>query len=160
MFGRWIYGVVCASMISAAALLITPECSAKKAVRLTCGLLIAVSLLSPLSGFDYTAFSRSLASLREETGGVTERMRETNEKLTALIIEQECAAYIVDKSERLGLSGLEAEVSAEWSADGYWYPVEARLSGEAGDGARAEINRYVESELGISPDRVIWIGKD
>ncbi|MDR2421500.1 MAG: hypothetical protein LBD49_05310 [Oscillospiraceae bacterium] len=160
MFGRWIYGVVCASMISAAAILIAPECSAKRAVKLACGLLIAASLLSPVSSFNYTTFSKSLASLRAEADGLSERMRETNEKLTALIIEQECAAYIVDKSARLGVRGLDAEVSAEWSADGFWYPVEARLSGEADDGARAEICRFAESELGISPERVIWMRKD
>jgi hypothetical protein len=160
MLGRWIYGVVCASMIAAAALLITPDGQAKGAVKLTCGLLITAALLSPLRGFDYAAFSRSLAALREDAGGIAGRMRETNEKLTALIIEQECAAYILDKSARLGLDGLSAEVSVEWSTDGYWRPVEARLSGDTDDGARAEINRYVESELGISPGRVIWAGKD
>jgi stage III sporulation protein AF len=143
-------------MIAAAALTAAPEGSVKKVVRLACGFLIAVALLSPAAGFDYTRFARDISALRAEADGLADGMKETNDRLTALIIEQECAAYIVDKSARLGIDGLKAEVSAEWSVDGYWYPTEARLYARASVSQREEISRYVESELGISPERVIW----
>jgi hypothetical protein len=160
LFGQWIYGVVCAGMITAAALIATPDGSVKKAVRLACGFLIAAALLSPVARFDYAEFARNISRMRGEAGDFTERMRDTNERLTALIIEQECAAYIVDKSARMGIYGLEAEVSAEWSEEGFWYPVEARLSAVASEEQRVEISRCAVSEFGISPGRVIWTGKD
>jgi hypothetical protein len=160
MFGRWVFGVACASIIASIAASAAPEGAAKRAVKLTGGFLIVAALLSPVADFDFGAFSHSVLSLRAQAGEVSADILETNEKLTALIIERECAAYIVDKSARIGMEGLEAEVSAQWSLDGYWYPVEARLTANATIGQRAEITRYAQSELGISPERVIWIGKD
>jgi hypothetical protein len=160
MLGRWIYGVACASMIGAIAIKLSPDGPVRRAVRLACGLLMAATLLAPIVDFDFETFSSSLAAMRERPDELHERMLRENERLTALIIEQRCAAYIVDKSERVGIADMRAEVSAQWSADGYWRPVEARLTADADMARRAEINRYVESELGIDPARIIWIGKD
>ncbi|MDR1298824.1 MAG: hypothetical protein LBJ84_01055 [Oscillospiraceae bacterium] len=160
MFGKWVFGVACASIIASIAATAAPQGAAGRAAKLTGGFLIVAALLSPVADFDFSAFSRSVFDLREQADAVSADILETNEKLTALIIERECAAYIVDKSARIGMEGLEAEVSAQWSVDGYWYPVEARLTASATLGQRAEITRYVESELGISPERVIWTGKD
>jgi hypothetical protein len=160
MFGKWIFSVACASIIASIASSVAPEGSARRAVTLTGGFLIVAALLSPFADFDFGAFSRSVFDTRAQADAAFADILETNEKLTALIIERQCAAYIVDKSARIGIEGMEAEVSAQWSVDGFWYPVEARLTANATIGQRAEMTRYAQTELGISPERVIWIGKD
>jgi hypothetical protein len=162
MLGGWIYAAAGAGVISAIATSIAPKGRTRSAVKLACGLLVTTVLLAPAADFDYTTLSQNAARYREEGETAGRDMTREKERITALIIERECAAYIVDKSVALGVTGLEAAVSVEWSRDGAWYPTEARLSANPvpDDARRSRLNGYIESELGISPERIIWSGKD
>lgn len=153
----WVLQLTGAALLSAAVLAITPEGKVRRVVSLACGFAVIAALLSLGVDFDYTRFSSSLAWHRETAAQYAEDFSEENEKLTRLIIEERCAAYILDKGASLGISGLNAQVSAAWSESGYWYPYKASLSAQmVSDTQRDSLTFYIESELGISAEMQEW----
>ena len=152
----WILGIVGVAALAAVAMTIAPEGRVKRVLSLTCGVAMIIALLRPVIGFDYTGFSKSLASLRQSAADMSAELGETNEKLTGHIIEQRCAAYIVDKGILLGISDLSATVSAKWSGEGFWYPGGATLTTDANQEFRDKLSYIIGAELGIPPEELIW----
>ena len=70
------------------------------------------------------------------------------------IIERECAAYILDKADALGLAVSSAAVTARWSEEGFWYPWESRAACSESD--RETLSAVIEAELGIPAERQSW----
>ena len=154
--GIWIRGLVGAAVLTSVSMMLTPEGKTRKVVSLVCGLVIMTVLIKPIVGFDYSGFSRSMAEYRFKAGDFSREFQETNEKLTGYIIEEECAAYILDKGISLGISDLKVSVSAKWSEDGYWYPESAALETVAGEDLREKLGRQIQESLGIPPEELIW----
>jgi hypothetical protein len=152
----WVIGIACAAMITAIAMTVTPEGSVKKAVALVCGLVVILALIKPIVGFDYTSFSKNMVELRNDAEAFSADVEGVNENLTRLIIEEECAAYILDKGTALGITDLEVIVTAVWSEEGYWYPCKASLKTNADEGMRFKLSRNIEAELGIPPEELTW----
>jgi hypothetical protein len=152
----WIIGIAGAAMVTAAAMAMTPEGKVKKVVSLICGLMTILALIKPISGFDYTAFSKYLAQYKNDAQEYSGAMASKNENLTRRIIEDKCQAYILDKGKSLAITDLDVTVTAEWSKDGYWYPSGASLITNADTEARNKLSRSIEAELGISPEELIW----
>ena len=152
----WILGIVGAAMLAAIAMTITPEGRVKKVVSLTCGVAMIIALVRPVTGFDYTGFAKSLTRLRQNAALFSEDASDTNEKLTGLIIEERCAAYILDKGTLLGINDLAVSVSAKWSTEGYWYPSGATITTSANQEFRDKLSYIIEAELGIPPGELIW----
>jgi stage III sporulation protein AF len=156
----WIIGIAGAAMVSAAAQMMTPEGRVKRIVSLVCGMVTILALIRPLVGFDLGRFADYAARYRLEAEAVTADMNETEEKLTRRIIEEKSAAYILDKGKSLGITDLEARVTAVWNEDGYWVPESARLETDAGEGARRKLAETITAELGIPEEELSWSMKD
>ena len=95
-----------------------------------------------------------LARYGEAARAVAEGAGEEADRLNRTIIERECAAYILDKADALGISAADAAVTARWSEEGFWYPWESRVS--CPEGGRAALSEAIEAELGIPPERQSW----
>lgn len=150
----WIIGIVGAAMVSALTLTVTPEGRVRRVVAVVCGFVMLLALIKPIKGFDYVSFSRSLLRLREDAGELAKPALQANENLTKKIIEERCAAYIVDKSRLLGIPDLQAEVEAELGADGRWYPARVSAATEAGKSERDALAYEIEAGLGVPPDKL------
>jgi hypothetical protein len=155
----WVTGIAGAAVISAVMLTITPESKAKRVAAAACGFVMLTALIKPVKGFDYGAFSRSLARLRADAGEFSAPALRANENLTRAIIEEGCAAYISDKGRLLGISGLEVSVTAALAPDGQWYPERAALRAEAGEDERAALAYEIETGLGVPPEKLSWEDK-
>ena len=116
--------------------------------------LVAAALLSPVVELDMQALPEAIARYGEAARAVADGAEEEADRLNRTIIERECAAYILDKADALGLSASEASVTARWSEEGFWYPWECRVS--CAEGGRAALSRAIEAELGIPPERQSW----
>ena len=160
VIGKWILGLVGAALVTCICLMVTPEGRVKKVVSLVCGLVLIIALIKPVVGFDYTTFSKNYEDLRVNAENFTEPLGDVNEKLEGTIIEQQCAAYIVDKGTALGIKDLGARVTAKRSDDGYWYPASAKITGRADVITREKLCGYIESELGIAPSGIVWSNND
>ena len=112
-------------------------------------------LAEPVAGTAF--FGRAQVTVAEHgdaARAVAEGAGEEADRLNRTIIERECAAYILDKADALGISAADAAVTARWSEEGFWYPWESRVS--CPEGGRAALSEAIEAELGIPPERQSW----
>ncbi|MGX8698475.1 MAG: hypothetical protein ACSW8F_00920, partial [bacterium] len=114
--GAWLRRVAAAAFLSALALRLSPKGAAQRPVRLACGLLTAITLLSAVKSLDTERLSEYLARYRQEAETML-----TEEDETRFLIEERTAAYILEKA---ALPGLTASVRAVWREEGYWLPWE------------------------------------
>lgn len=150
---EWLQAIVAASVISSAALILTPPGRVRWVTRMACGILCSLAVISPVLQLDMEALSVNIASYEKEAQSVTENAREEAKILERTYIEQECAAYILSKAEENGVPLGPVEVSARWDdGEGVWYPWSAELEGEYSP----RLSVLLEATLGIPSERQIW----
>ena len=157
MLRSWILGLCAASVITACAQTIAPAGAVKKVLRLICGLVLTLALVSPLGDLDMDSYALSLATYRSRAAALTEELAEKEKRLDRLYIEEGTAAYILDEAHALGLEGR-VEVSAKWRDD-CWVPWEARLYLNGTEEQRNRLSAHLAAELGIAAERQSWHGR-
>ena len=120
------------------------------------GAAMAALVISGLTGFDYDAYSSSLARERELGRWNEESVREEVNTLHRRYIEEQCAAYILEKASQHRIDLSDAVVTLAWNTDGYWYPVHAEMTVSACDADLSSLKRLIERDLGISSSEQIW----
>ena len=139
---------------------LAPEGRIKKAVKFICGVAVMLSLLKGIVGFDYTAYSGSLAKYRSEAERLIGESEDDRRLLEKQYIEERCRSYILDKAGEAGLDLVSVDVELSWSTDGYWYPVEAKIEVIGDEGDRYRLSKLIESELGIPEKSQTWSTAD
>ena len=81
---------------------------------------------------------------------------DSSERLQRTVIESEMRTYILDKAAQCGAVLDDAQVTLQWSTDGYWYPQSVRLvtSGPAAENSR--LAQIIEADLGVPRTRQEW----
>lgn len=156
MIRGWLLGIVGAAILSAIAMSLTPKGRVRDVTRLVCGIVMALSLIQPVLKLDFDAYSLNLSEYRGAADSITDSIQENNDRLSRLIIEEECAAYILDKAQVLGLTAVTASVTAKWGDEGCWYPYEAMLDIQGAQSDKDRLAAIIESELGIPRERQSW----
>ena len=151
---EWIIGLCAASVITACAQSIVPGGAVKRVLRLICGLVLTLVLISPLARPNREDYALSLAAYHMQISDLTEELQETEKRLNRMYIEERCAAYILDEAHALGLEGR-VEVRAKWRDD-CWVPWEARLYIKADNENKRRLSARLEGELGIAAERQTW----
>ena len=155
----WLLALVAASLICALADALMPKGAVKRVGRLVCGLVLASAILSPLAGLDVESgqswLERHLASVELQRAELEE---EVNGQMK-VIIEQEYAAYIVDKAAQLGLD-CTARVECERSEDGVYLPARTETSGLWTAGAQEKLIRVIETDLGVPRERQLYVEEE
>ena len=100
---NWIAGLTAAAVTAAAAELLTPPGPVEKVTRFICGIMLVAVLLGPLASVDRESFSMSLAGYRDSVADLTGDLEQQQNRLVRSYIEQECAAYILDEAQVLGV---------------------------------------------------------
>ena len=147
--GRWLTAVICVSLLCALADALMPQGPVKQVGKLVCGLVLLAAVLSPAARLDLSGGERWLedyftnlelrkAALEKEVDG---QMKS--------IIEQEFAAYIVDKAAGLGWT-CTARVECRESEEGVYLPVRAEVSGGAGE----QLAGIIAADLGIPAENI------
>ena len=151
---EWLQAVVAASVISSAALMLTPPGRVRWVTRMACGILCALAVISPVFTLDMEALSVNIAAYEKEAQLVTENAQEEVKMLERTYIEQECAAYILSKAEENGVPLGRVGVSARWDdGEGIWHPWSAELEGDYSP----RLSVLLEATLGIPAQRQTWI---
>ena len=149
---QWLLGVACTSLILAVADSLAPDGGVKKVCRLAGGLALLLAAVSPLLRLDIGALTDALEEYQTMVRGYEATLEEQNNLLYQTIIETSAAAYIVDKAEEMGIS-CRAEVTFSYDADGVPCPWEVTAWGDWTDGARKTLERLLEDDLGVPPQR-------
>ena len=123
--------------------------------RLAGGVALTCLLFSPLVTFDYDTYAAALQDyhVSVSTDGA---VSDSSERLQRTVIESEMRTYILDKAAQCGAVLDDAQVTLQWSTDGYWYPQSVRLvtSGPAAENSR--LAQIIEADLGIPRTRQEW----
>jgi hypothetical protein len=152
----WILGVAGTAILTGLALSLTPRGRVHNVLRLICGTVMVLALISPVLRFDFAAYSLSLAQYREAAEGIAAGAAESTDRLSRTIIEEECAAYILDKAQVLGVTCSAVTVSVKWGDGGCWYPYEVYLEAQGQESAKNSLAGIMEAELGIPCERQHW----
>lgn len=150
----WLLALAGAALLTALAAMIPTSESLRRIVKLIGGVALTCLLFSPLVTFDYGSYAAALQDCRVSvsTDGA---VSDSSERLQRTVIESELRAYILDKAAQCGVSLADAQVTLQWSTDGYWYPYAVRLV-TAGAAENSRLAQTIEADLGIPCARQEW----
>lgn len=155
---QWLVGITCAAMITALAEGLAPPGAVQKIGRFTGGLVLLTAVLKPIAAVDGQALSRALTEYRLDLSAYSAQLEEENRALTKSIIEEQSAAYIVDKAAALGLScqvRVEADGSGEWPI-----PWSVTVTGDLDGPAREALTRQIQEDFAIPAQRQYYEERD
>ena len=150
---QWLLGVTAAALVLALAEALAPEGGAKRVCRLAGGLALLLAAAGPVTGaLKGGALTGTLEGWRERTRAVERELEERNDRFYLAIIEEETAAYVMDKARELGID-CEAEVTYGYDEEGVPCPWEIAARGRWTQEQREELSRLLEEELGVPARR-------
>ena len=149
---QWLLGVACTALILAVSDSLAPDGSVKKICRLAGGLALLLAAVGPVFRMDSGVLARTLEEYRIMVQSCEDALEEQNNLFYQTIIEENAAAYIVDKAEEMGIS-CQAEVTFFYDEDGVPCPWEVTARGDWTDGTRKALERLLEDDLGVPPQR-------
>lgn len=145
--------VVASAMLCGALMSLTPEGSCRGLLRILCAMAMTVCILQPIAGRDFL-LSMPLPDADAGAEFIAQGKKEAHEAM-ASIIKQRVEAYILDKAAGLG---AELEVEITLTEDPVPVPETALIHGPASPSARAQLERSLETDLGITKEHQNWIG--
>lgn len=150
----WIVSVTVSAMVIAAAEALMPDGAVKKVGKLTGGLILILGILQPLVTMDYEDLYDLVNTL--PAGAISQqRLEETSLEPMKTIIEEELAAYIVDKGARLG-AACTAQVVCAPGEGGLLVPLRATVTGKLSDWQKGEMIRCLEEDLDLPREAQIY----
>ena len=149
----WLLGVTAAALVLALAEALAPEGGAKKVCRLAGGMALLLAAVGPLTGLiDGGLLTRVVDGWRDRARSYELELEEKNDLFYLSIIEEETAAYIVDKAKEIGFD-CQAEVTYGYDEDSVPRPWEVTARGSWTQEQREQLSRLLEEELGVPAER-------
>lgn len=149
---QWLLGVACTALVLAAAEGLAPKGSVKKVCRLAGGLALLLAAVGPLLQLDSGLIAQAAEEYRAASQSCEAGLAEKSNLLYQTIIEDNTAAYIVDKAEELGIL-CQAEVTCSNDENGVPCPWEVTARGVWTEERQAALSRLLEDDLGVPPQR-------
>ena len=157
--GQWLLSIVAASVLCAVAEELMPSGSVKQVGKLVCGLVILWVLLAPLKTLGsvleldwFEEYNMQMAQTKQEL----ELQVETDRKA---VIEEKCAAYIVDKAAELGVA-CTVEVYCRVGEEGLYLPEHVKLTGVFSDVAQSQMTQLLEEEFALASGQQEYLMKE
>ncbi len=144
------------AVFGALALSLMPEGGVKRMAAIGCSLALVLSIAASVGRLDLSAYSLELSRIRDREEEIRQRSEEMRDRLDRRVMERECETYIRDKAEELGILGLDVQVTARWSIEGFWQPIGAVVRCSCDEGQRRRLSEWIEAELGIPCDEQEW----
>ena len=125
--------------------------------RLACiSLVVLAVILAPLAQLDLEGGQRWLEEYHLGLEDRTQELERQVDEQMKTIIEQEYAAYIVDKAAELGLT-CTARVSCRAGEEGLFLPERAEVSGFLTEGERERLSLVIQEDLGIPEEEQAYV---
>lgn len=153
---QWLIGITCAALLAALADGLMPKGAVKQVGKLVYALVLLCALLRPVLGLAMPVGEKNLDSVIE-SAQQRKALEERSGQILKTLIEQESAAYIVDKAAGLGLH-CRAQVTCVAGEGGTWLPHCAYITGLPEEEGRAKLSAAIQSELGIAPECQVYAG--
>jgi len=132
-----------------------PENKIKKLALTAGGLLVILTVISPVAALDTEAMAKTMSRFILETETARTGISVHQEDLLRDIIKDRCETYILDKASSMGLT-VQAEVTLSDTA-GTPCPVAVTIRGEMTLEQMRKLSRYITEDLGIPADQQEWL---
>lgn len=152
---RWVVSVLAAALLVSLVRTLIPQGTLKRLASLTGGVILMLTLLSPLRGIEIGLLSLDWEELSEGSERREELLRTAEEEQLCAVIEEKLEAYISDKARELGVTTT-VEIRLRADGDGGILPDRAELS----CGYSQSLSRRLEQELGIPKERQVFHGSN
>ena len=151
----WLLSLMFAAVLCAIARALMPAGPVKRAGGLICGLVMLSAVLAPAVQLSSAAAEAWTAQWSEGQAQREEELRQGVNEEMKRIIEQEFAAYIVDKAAEFGLD-CTAQVTCEAAEDGLCLPVRAEVTGPLSQADQDRLTQLLQEELGIPAEGQVY----
>lgn len=148
----WLIGITCAAMVVALAESLAPQGTVRKIGKLTGGLILLLTILQPLAGWENIDLDGLMADYQAQVQGYSDDLEQENQNLMKEIIAEEAGAYIVDKAAETGFA-CTARVETQPGEAGVPIPWSAAICGAYTGEQRAVLTQKIASELDIPAER-------
>lgn len=151
----WVRTLAVGAIFCSVVLLLIPEGSEKRAVKLVCAAMLTILLIRPLRELDTEELTElwTMESLRRNT--LVEDTDELSMELCRRIIREETEEYIWDAAGRLGITRLGIRLKLS-DGEGLPRPWSVDLTGEVTEKQKEQLSLLLEGELGIPRERQSW----
>ena len=121
--------------------------------RLISGILMAVTVITPLGSITFSGISDFWDDLSEDANQYVLEGTSLAENEKAEIIKPQIEAYILDKANRMGL-----QIAVEVELDGHNgnIPCGVVISGNVSPYGQTQLESYIVDTLGIAEENQIW----
>ena len=148
----WAYSVIACALGCSIVSRIVSDGKGKEVLRMLCGILLAMTILSPFAKVDPEEL---LKFSQWDLTGADVYIAE-GEKMAAQAkmdsIKSSCETYILDKAK-----ALDTDIQADISINDTGIPVFAELYGDCDPDVRSQLQRILTTELGIPKENQKWI---
>ncbi len=154
---EWLLALLSVCLVCALADALMPKGGVKRVGQLVCGLAMTAAILAPVVELDLDGGQQWL---EDYFAGISRREEELEKEVNTgmkTIIEQEYAAYIVDKAAELG-AVCDARVECRLEEAGLYLPERAEISGAMTEEVRTRLTRLLEEELALTSEQIVYIG--
>ena len=151
----WLLAVISVSLLCAVADSLMPSGAVKRVGRLVCGLVLMGAILSPVANLDVDGGRRWLDSYFASVRVREAELEETVNGQMKVIIEEEYAAYILDKAAQLGLD-CTVRVECRLSEDGLYLPHRTEVAGLGTAAAQKQLIQVIAEDLGVPAERQFY----
>lgn len=150
----YVLRIVIAAIICAAVKSLVNEKSAiGQITKLLCGILMAVTVISPLATISFQNITSYMDSISVSADAyVKDGSLLAQESITEIIISK-TEAYILDKANSMG---LQIDVEVELDDNNNKIPCKVTIHGVVSPYAKEVIGAYIEENLGISKEYQKW----
>ena len=150
----WMMGVTAAAILCALADRLMPDGPVRRVGRLTMGLVMLAAVLHPLIHLEGASAEVPETDWSAQTAVQIQSLEEERNQTMKAIIEQEFAAYIVDKAAQLGVE-CTAQVTCRPGESGLLFPQQIQVTGTFAPEQWEALTQALEEELGLPKEQQI-----
>lgn len=151
--GEYVLSLTAAAVLCSLMLTLARGGAGRELVRTVCGVILAVTALSPLKTLKIPDFQDYFEDFAVQGDALSAMGVNMAAGAASADITRALNAYILDKAAALG-----ARIHCEIQLNGQGYPTGAAIYGEVTSGQRQALSRILRDELGIAKENQQWIG--
>ena len=156
---RWILKIVVLSVICAITEEVMPPGGVKRVGKLACGLVIMWEMLTPVVQIQEYLKRDWNSEYELQLEQATQELKERVSWERKNIIENQYAAYIVDKAAQMGVT-CTVQVECREGEEGLYFPKNVKIIGEISDVEQSQMMQLLEKELEIPAQQQEYYWKE
>ncbi|MGI5963619.1 MAG: hypothetical protein ACOX7N_07905 [Lawsonibacter sp.] len=156
---EWLLAIFAACVVCAIGERLMPEGPVKRVGVLVCGLVLLCAILSGVGTLNLEEGQAWVEESFTQLAQGKQELKEQVDEGMKSIIEEQFAAYIVDKATEMGLT-CQAEVICRDTGEGIYVPDSTQVMGTFSEEEYSRLMECICTDLGVPEERQSYIKKE